>query len=173
MARNKTLTSKITLSTFRPKRFLAEPESVNKMLLGTLIGRATKVVRRNGPDGETAFEGLGGVFEASVIGDEAPINSGVLYMQESFINPLIDLISDEVDSKTGEVTKAGASAALIAYKVYVVRSKNPAGYSWELEAISDPKAEEPVDELAALRGFVSAPVQAQIEAPKPAAGKAK
>lgn len=164
MAKNKTLKAKITLTDFRPDRIKAEKEDVRRMLLGTLIGRATGIVTRTSPDKTTKFEGLGGDFEMHVIGDDGPASSGVLFMPDTFTNPIIGMLSDEVDKSSGEIIKPGAAAVILAYKVFAVRANNPQGRSWELEAISDPKAEEPVDHLSAIRGLLEP--QAQLEAPK-------
>ena len=172
MAKNQTLKSKITLTNFRPARLLALPEDVFRLNLGTLVGRATGVVQRKSPEGEQVFEGLGGMFMAQVDKDE-PIRSGVLFMPDSFIQPLIVMLSDEVDKDTGEVKRKGADAVEFAYNVWAVRAKNAAGREWELEAIMDPKAEEPVDPLAALTARLApVPAQAAIEN-KTEGGKAK
>lgn len=163
MAKNKTLKAKITLTDFRPARLLAEKADVTRMLLGTLIGRATGTVKRQSPDGSQTFIGLGGEFQAHVAGDDEPVSSGVLFMPDTFINPLIEIISDKVDEKTGEVKENGAEAVLLAYHVFAVRANNAQQRSWELEAIADPKAEEPVDALAGLRALVTPPTQAALE----------
>jgi len=159
MAKNQTLKSKITLTNFRPARLLALPETETRLMLGLLVGRATGVVQRKSPEGEQVFEGLGGMFKASVDKDE-PIRSGVLFMPDSFIRPIIAMLSDEVDKKTGEVLKKGSDAVEFAYKVWAVRAKNAAGREWELEAIMDPKAEEPVDPLAELEARLAPAVPA-------------
>lgn len=166
MAKNQTLKSKITLTNFRPARLLALPEDQFRLMLGTLVGRATGVVQRKSTDDEQVFEGLGGMFMAVVDKDE-PIRSGVLFMPDSFIQPLIAMLSDEVNKKSGEVIRPGADAVEFAYNVWAVRSKNAVGREWELEAIMDPKAEEPVDPLANLTARLApAVVVPQIESGK-------
>lgn len=148
--------AKITLTDFRPKRIHNEPESVTRMLVGTLIGRADGVVERRSPAGDQTFAGLSGVFEAHVTGAE-PVRSGILFMPESFQEPLIKLLSDETDEKTGEVLTPGANAINIAYRVFVARSGNAAGYSWELDQIIDDKNIVEVDPLAGMRGLLGSP----------------
>lgn len=171
MAKNQTLKSKITLTNFRPARLLALPETETRLMLGTLVGRATGVVRRKSPEGEQVFEGLGGMFMAQVDKDE-PIRSGVLFMPDAFINPLLEMISDEVDKKTGEVIKQGAEAVEFAYNVWAVRAKNAVGREWELEAIMDPQAEEPMDPLANLTKRL-APVAVATAIEDKSGGKSK
>lgn len=163
MAKNQTLKSKITLTNFRPARLLALPEDQFRLMLGTLVGRATGVVQRKSPEGEQVFEGLGGMFMAQVDKDE-PIRSGVLFMPDSFVQPLIAMLSDEVDKTTGEVVRKGADAVEFAYNVWAIRAKNAVGREWELEAIMDPQAEEPTDPLANLtKRLAPNPLQTAIE----------
>lgn len=148
---------KITLSDFKPKRIANEPDGVNRLLLGTLIGRATGVVTRTDSNKQESYEGLGGMFEALVTGSDAPVQSGILFMPDSFIKPLIDMLSDKTDSKTGEIITPAADAVQVAYKVFVVKDGNPQGYAWQLESIQDPTAEKEPDPLEKLRNLVSAP----------------
>jgi hypothetical protein len=165
--------TKITLSDFRPKRIVNEPDNVREIFLGTLIGRATGVVVRTMPNQQT-FEGLGGEFECNVVGSDEPVQSGVLFMPDTFINGLIGMLSDKTDSKTGEVIEPAASAVQIAFKIYSVKDGNAQGYTWKLESIRDPKAEKAADPLAELRNLVSAPAsQARIAAPEKDGKKGK
>lgn len=156
--------SKITLTSFRPKRIAAEADEVRKLLLGTLIGRANGTVERVSPSGDQKYVGLGGRFEANIVGDNQPVQSGVLFMPETFQSGLVEMLSDKIDSKTGEILEHGADAVNIAFRVYVVRDGNAQGYAWELESIVDPTAEAEVDPLSDLRKLMmSAPKLVAIE----------
>lgn len=146
--------SKVTLSTFNPKRIAAEKDETRKLFLGTLIGRATGVVQRKKPNGDEIFMGLAGNFEAHVTGSD-PVTSGILFIPDSFQAPLIQALSDEVDAKSGEVITPAANSLQVAYRVYCVRDGNPQGYSWELESIIDPTIGKPLDPLANLRVLVN------------------
>lgn len=146
--------SKLTLTTFKPKRIAAEKDETHKLFLGTLIGKATGVVQRIMPN-EEKFTGLAGMFEAHVSNEDEPVRAGLLFMPDSFMVELIDALSDEVDSKSGEVLRPAANSVSIAYKVYCIRDGNPQGYSWQLEAILDPSVEAPTDPLAKMRGLVN------------------
>ena len=157
--------AKLTLSDFRPKRLHSdENKDVQRLLVGTLIGRANGVIERTGADGETKFPGLSGVFEAHVTGSE-PVRSGVLFMPESFQEPLIKMLSDEVDEKTGEIITPGATAIKVAYRVFVARANNPAGYSWELDQIIDDNQIAENDPLADIRGLIGGGNTAQKALP--------
>ena len=152
--------AKITLTDFRPKRIHSdENKDVQRLLVGTLIGRADGVISRTSPDGQTKFPGLSGVFEAHVTGAE-PVRSGVLFMPESFQEPLIKLLSDEINEETGEVITPGASAIKVAYRVFVARAGNAAGYSWELDQIVDDNVMVETDPLADLRGLMGGGLKA-------------
>jgi hypothetical protein len=166
--------SKITLSDFKPKRIASEPDTVNRLFVGTLVGRATGVVRRTDTNKQETYEGLGGLFEANVTGSDAPVQSGVLFMPDTFINSLIAMLSDKTDSKTGEIITPAADAVQVAYKVFVVRDGNPQGYSWQLESIVDPTVEKAPDPLEALRKLVAPTPQAQLtDKTQPAEGEKK
>lgn len=102
------------------------PENETRWLHGTIIGEASGISKRTSPDGEKIHEGLAGVFEAipTDAANEAQ-TSGVLYlpegMAENFIKPF-----------RGD---NALSAMQLAIEVYVVRAKNPQGYSWELKPL--------------------------------------
>lgn len=168
------LKTKITLTDFRPKRIVNEPDEVRRLYLGTLIGRATAVVSRTMPNAQT-FEGLAGEFEANVMGEKEPVQSGVLFMPDTFIASLIAMLSEKTDSKTGEIIEKAADAVNIAFRIFSIKADNPQGYSWQLESIRDPKVEASKDHLAELRTLVS-PVdtaQAALNAPEKEAEKEK
>ena len=158
--------SKITLTDFNPKRIstLAETEKVLK--LGVLIGRAVDTVERQSPDKSTSFTGMRGDFEAyfapyiDASGKQVtpdPWKSGVLFMPDTFQDTIIQMISDKVDAKSGEVLEEGAEAVSFAYEVAVQRAGNAQGYEWVLRPLN----ERPE----------SAENNSQVDAPTPATKK--
>lgn len=154
--------SKITLTTFNPKRIAAEKEEVRRLFLGTLIGRATGLVERNSPDQSQTYIGLGGMFEAKVTGAE-PVSSGVLFIPETFQQELQDMLTDTLDPKSGEVITKAAASVMFSYRIFCVRANNAQGYSWEIESVLDPKMEVDIDPLAELRALVAPVEQPKIE----------
>lgn len=167
--------SKITLTTFAPKRIGGAAETVRSMLLGTLIGRATDFVSRKSPDGTSEFTGLAGAFEARLTAnlDGSPnqgLSSGVLFLPPTFQDALQNILSDEVNEQ-GEVTREGAKAVAFAFEVHVQRAGNAAGYEWILKPLFDNRAEGAIDPLAEMRRLLppAALAPVLIAAPTPAA----
>src|SRR6185312_2681744 len=172
--------SKITLSDFNPKRIATLAPEHKTLALGALIGRSVDTVKRQSPDKSQTFTGLSGDFEAyfypyvdasgvSVTPD--PWSSGVLFMPDSFMTSIIELISDKVNPDTGEVLEQGAEAVQFAFEVGVQRAGNPQGYEWYLKPLNErPEAERATDKLAAMRNVLAiskSPAAALL--PKPAA----
>lgn len=160
--------SKITLTNFNPKVLLAQPETVARMNVGTLIGRASGFVSRKSPDGSQTFTGLAGTFEAYFTDKSTdPIASGVCFLPDAFQKPLLDILSDEVDND-GAVKREAAEAVQFAFNIIVKRAKNPQGYEWLLEPLHDAQAEQPIDFLSDLRSLLPEPVKpaALLNAPK-------
>jgi len=120
------------------------PETENRWMMGTLIGKADGLSKRTSPDGEKVHEGLKGVFAAipsDPKGEEQ--QSAVLYlpegMAENFLAPF---------------RGANPVAAMnIGIEVYIMRAKNPQGYSWELKPILAAEAKD--DPLAELRKAIA------------------
>lgn len=142
------LLGKITLTTFNPKRFLAEPETVNEMLLGAIVGIANGIKTGNDPQGNE-FVGLKGDFEAQIVGADEETRSGVCFMPDAFQGPIINMLSDEVNAQ-GEVTREAEKSVAFGFQVYVIRAKNAAGYSWQLRPVTAPAANDPLAELRKL-----------------------
>lgn len=174
--------SKLTLSTFQPKRIGGEDSSVTSVVLGYLFGRGTGIVEAKAPDGAEIFYGMSGDFEARIIStrDQDPnnlivtevIRSGKAFISSPFGDRFINALSDKTDEKTGEVIEQGASAVEFAYSVGVRRAGNPNGYEWFLTPLIEMKAEN--DPLAALKRLAPSNISglAQLEAPKAEGKKA-
>jgi len=155
--------SKITLTNFNPKRILGLPETTKELLLGAIIGIATGIKEGKDPQGNV-FTGLKGDFEATFTEEgKNPVRSGVCFMPDAFQEPLVNLLSDEVDAN-GQVTREAAKSAMYGYEVFVIRANNAAGYSWQLRPVTPPSENDPLSELRKL--IPAAATAPQIEAPK-------
>ena len=142
------LLAKISLTNFKPKAILAQPESVLELPLGTIVGIATGIKRGKMPDGVTPYEGMAGDFELKRPGME-PVRSGVCYLPDGFMQPILTLLKDDVD-KDGNVTRDAVSSVQMAYNVSVIRADNPAGYSWKLTPLTQAQPNDPLAELRKL-----------------------
>lgn len=151
------LLSKVSLSTFKPKALLALPEETRELHLGTIVGIATGIKKGKMPDGVTPYEGLAGNFEV-VYADASKEHdaSGVCYLPDAFMNPILALLKDETNAD-GEVIREAASSVQLAFNVSVVRADNPAGYSWKLKPLIEASQNDP---LAKLRELIPAPTAA-------------
>jgi hypothetical protein len=157
--------SKITLTDFNPKRLGGEAAEVRYLSLGVLIGRSIDTVERQSPDKTQTFTGLSGEFEAyfnpyvgsdGKVQEPQPWASGVLFMPDTFMQQIIDLLADRVNPDTGEVLSRGAEAVQFAFEVGAQRSNNPAGYEWVLKPLNErPEAEKVQDKLADMRRAAS------------------
>ncbi len=125
-----------------PKRIAAEKEDVKEILLGTMIGIATDIVERKGPDGVDVFTGLKGSFEAIPTDEEMSIvKSGLTFLPEAFQEPIVAQLSDE--DNEGPVQ--------FACEIWVIRATNPQGYSWQLRGLDDNlEKHDPLDKLRAI-----------------------
>ena len=162
--------SKVTLTTFRPKRIGGADPSVQKLLLGYLAGQGLGLVEAKGADGEEVFTGMKGTFEARLVDGDGNlieiVRSGKAFITSPFGDQFISALTDVVNPKTGELEVEAAKSVEFAYAVYVARASNPNGYSWMLEPLMEMKAEN--DPLAGLKKLLPPTVSGlpQLEAPK-------
>jgi len=132
---------KIAASTFLPKRILGQEETVQTMVLGTLIGQATdfKTGTSTTPTGEKfSFKGYTGRFEYVDAHNGKVIQSGVLYLP------------DGIDQMLSEAVKAAVEVSghvNVMLEVSVFRSKVPGGYSWSFNQLGQLEANDPLEEL--------------------------
>lgn len=141
-----------------PQAALAD-ENVNKVTMGTIIGKATGIVRRQKKNEMTGLtenlRGLRGSFLARPADTKRPEKrSSVLYLPEGLGGGMIDAFDDA--DRNGEIISAN-----IALECFVERAKNPAGYSWGGRSLL-PETEQsiqsdPVAEVMALAGLGRAP----------------
>jgi len=140
------LKNKIAFRFFNPKRYLGELGEGQELALGTVIGVARKVVVRTSDNGEQ-MEGLSGVFEAVRYDDGMTLAAGTLYLPTGLQPPFHGQLAPEINAKTGEIVKAGATQVSFQLEVVLMLAGNPAGYEWgvrplrEVEATDDPLAE--------------------------------
>lgn len=168
---NLTKTSKITLTSFNPKRLGGLAETVQSLALGVLIGSASGTVNRKSPDGSQTFTGLAGAFEAYFTpGTDGTTKeaeaSGVCFMPDTFQTEILALLSDKVDPNTGAVLEEGAESVKFAYEVGVKRAGNAAGYEWTLKPLNEIAPEGKGDPLADLRPLLANSSQPLLAAPK-------
>lgn len=181
------LATKISLSNFAPKSYLAimYPADPNvqgpaAITLGTVLGTASGIKNAFGADGVTPVFGAKGDFAL----DFAPapdgttpesVGSGVLYLPEAFMDPILSKFEDTYktgpdgvvlkDDKGKEIIDVpGARAVDIAYQVAIVKAGNAAKYSWQLT----PLLNQANDPIAAVRMAIAKnrEEQAQLEASK-------
>lgn len=150
--------TKVTFTDFRPKRVHALPKDEERLELGTIIGVATGIKEGKMPDGITTYEGLSGNFELTP-NDDTPIRSGICFMPEGFMEPILEQLRDEVDNE-GVIVRDGASSVRFAFTVSVFKADNPAGYSWEATPLIEVAENDPLSEL---RMLTQAPAVAEIE----------
>ena len=143
---NTVVKAKIAVSDFRPKRIHGMPDTQRELSLGTLIGKATGVVRRTLPTGEV-MEGIGGTFAFQPSDDGDVISSGVLWLPSGVDN----LVLDPLRASEG----TGSNAVInIAFEIKVIRADNPAGYSYAFRPLLEETVKVEDDPLGALRGLL-------------------
>lgn len=170
--------TKLSLSAFNPKLMLGKlyPDGAPPMpelLLGNIIGIANGIKKGTAADGVTPTQGLMGNFEVEFIEQKGKdgktlenVASGVAYLPEAFMDPIIHLLAGEVNAQ-GEVIKDPVSSVQFAYGVYIIPANNPAKYSWQLRPLLDASANDP---LAAMKSQLKA---LPAPTPEPEAVKGK
>lgn len=161
--------TKLTLTNFNPKVFFAQPEGTNEFLLGRLVGSGNGVKNAVAQDGVTPMYGMKGDFGMEFTdANREDERSGVLFLPEAFMSPMLDQLEDTTDEATGEVIK-GAKSIDFAFDVFVIKAANPAGYSWSLRPLLETSASDP---LAAVKLRIAAPLaKLAIAAPVTAGAK--
>jgi hypothetical protein len=129
-----------------PDEIKSQPDTVRRMVLGTLVGRAGGFIERTNPKDGEVMEGLTGEFRSIPANPEADqLESGVLFIPDAFHN----LIA----SKLREAKKADANAVInFAFEVASVRATNPQGRSWDFKPMIDAGEENPLDKLVSALG---------------------
>jgi hypothetical protein len=151
---NAAMLTKISLSDFNPKAIHAQPDTVRKLTLGTIIGIANGIKTGKMPDGVTPYEGMKGNFEIQYA-DGKRVASGVAYLPDAFMQPILDQLSDEYGTDPEDPTKEilvrkAVASVRFALLVDVIRAENPAGYSWQVTPIGQVTANDPLSELRGL-----------------------
>jgi hypothetical protein len=147
--------TKLTLTNFNPKLFFGQPEGTQELYLGRLIGTGNGVKNAVAQDGVTPMYGLKGTFGAEYSTDREAESSGVLFLPEAYMGPMLDLFEDKTNA-SGEVEREAVKSLDFAYDVFVIKAANPAGYSWSLRPLLEVAASDP---LEAIRARIAAPVQ--------------
>jgi hypothetical protein len=109
-----------------------------KFIVGYIIGHSNGTVERSSPDGTQKFEGLSGNFIGIPADGREQIESGVLFIPDSFHN----IIADSLAKRQETTPNATIDFAI---EVAAVPAKNPAGYSWVLKSMAPPAETHPLD----------------------------
>lgn len=146
-------------------------------VVGTIVGNVSGVKVRAGKakDGVTNEYSLAleGSFEGMPTDTKRDtITSGILYLSEAFMSPIIaqfgsfDFVKEEWTDAPNR-----PRAISIVTEVLLIRDKNVHGYTWALRPVQQPDA---VDPLAALKALLPKPGdKPQIADKSSDAGKAK
>lgn len=161
------LLSKVSLANFKPKQILALPEETRELSLGHIVGIASGIKVGKQADGVTPYEGMKGDFKI-VRPDGSEERSGVCFLPDAFMSPILGMLRDETDAD-GEVVREAVKSVQLGFEVLVIRADNPAGYSWKLKPLLQPAQNDPLAELSKL---IPAPTPAPAIEDKSAKGKA-
>ncbi len=169
--------TKLTLTNFNPKLFfgvIAAAEAAKQpapveFLLGRLVGTGNGVKNAVAQDGVTPMYGLKGTFGAEYTAEgREDETSGVLFLPEAYMGPMLDMFEDKTDA-AGVVTSEAVKSLDFAFDIFVIKANNPAGYSWSLRPLLEASASDP---LAAIRARIgSALPKLALAAPAPAAAQ--
>ena len=122
-----------------PDLIKTQPESVKRLVLGTLIGIADGFIERTNPKDGEIMEGLSGQFR-SVPADEKDdeLESGVLFIPDAFHNLIAATLRD--------MKKNDPNAKVnFAFEVAAIRASNPQGRSWDFKPVIESQSENPLD----------------------------
>lgn len=154
-----------------PDAIKSQKDDVKRLVLGTLVGRASGFIERTNPKDGEVMEGLTGEFRSIPADAEADqLESGVLFIPDAFHN----LIA----ARLKKAKEADANAVInFAFEVASVRATNPQGRSWDFKPMIDPGEENPMDKLVSSLGALQIKdgrrVLALAAPEKPAATTAK
>jgi len=128
-----------------PLAELAANENINKVFKGLVIGYAVQIYNSKVEDRETGeikqLRSLGGSFRAVPEKADLPIRtSNKLGLPAHIMQPVVDLLEEQ--KGTGLIVQ-------VAWKLYVERSKNAAGYSWVAEPLMELGVDDPLAKLQA------------------------
>lgn len=153
---NREQKSKVSFSVFKPKTVQFDKYKDKKFLVGILIGRATGKFERTDQRNDETYVGVKGAFKAVLGGDalqkpeqvaatigtdaENSIASGICYMPDSWLHPIIDALV------TADEAGAVAPTVEFVYAIYLGR-RGEQDYEWIVE---DLRPVESVDPLAAI-----------------------
>lgn len=127
----------------------AMPEGEKSVVVKTIIGSATGLAKRKGPDGEKVFYGLLGNFEGTLTGG-AIEKSDTIFFAEGLGDKLVALFR----------VKDPPKAVDIAVDISMERAKNDLGYVWTLTPLlAETNSTDPVEivrkKLAAVRSAMA------------------
>jgi hypothetical protein len=132
-----------------PKKILGLDADIKTLMLGTLIGQATKISQRADATGTKVVEGLNGTFEAIPADPKSDtIRSGTCYLPEGIFEMVAAPLRPDSEGKQA------AESVRFAVEVSVVRATNPQGYSWSFKPLMN-EAENENDPLVQIKAAMS------------------
>jgi hypothetical protein len=122
-----------------PDEIKSQPDTIRRLVLGTLVGIADGFIERTNPKDGEIMEGLIGQFRsipAKEDGEE--LESGILFIPDAFHNLIAATLR-------GEKNKDPAAKVNFAFEVAAVRANNPQGRSWDFKPLIESETENPLD----------------------------
>jgi hypothetical protein len=148
---NASFKTSITVKTLgNPKHLLGEHHmrEGDKRLLGTIIGEARNLIKRENPkDPENPHIGIGGKFEAINTDDDGLITG----MVTSAVLFAPNVIHDSIVDKLASIGKGGV--VKFAFQAFVVAG-GTAGFTWEYRFLGDEGQPDENDTLAEQRALL-------------------
>ena len=131
-----------------PDEIKSHPETVRRLVLGTLIGKADGFVQRANPKDGEIMEGLSGMFRSIPAKPDADqLESGVLFIPDAFHNLIASTLrKQQTDDPNATVD--------FAFEVASIRATNAQGRSWDFKPLIEQKADNPLDRLVSAIGGV-------------------
>ena len=129
-----------------PDAIKSQPDTVRRLVLGTLIGIADGFQERTNPKDGEVMEGLIGQFRSIPADPEADqLESGVLFIPDAFHNLIAATL------RKAKETDANAKVNF-AFEVASIRATNPQGRSWDFKPLIENETENPLDAFIGVIG---------------------
>lgn len=130
-----------------PHVILTQPDTVRRLELGGIIGKATGLTERTDDKTGEVSIGLRGAFRTlpnkiENVADREPMESNILWLPDFAHAPIEALLRKNMDSPSPDKN----FAVNLGMKITVSRANNPQGYSWEIQPMSA-EGHNPLDDL--------------------------
>lgn len=142
-----------------PRKVLAKNEDdFTPLVLGVMLGHATKVFTKPGINGELV-DGVKGTFEGVRADETATISSGVCWLPGGIAEMVTEKLRED-----------NAGPVEFAFEISVRRAKNPVGYEYIVKSLINVSASDP---LSFLRSQIEQEKPKQLAAPAEGIKKTK